>query len=59
MASKFKGIVYLLNDLTNSLLGKERSKIEDELKFWQAMFFVVTVILLVSLGLNVYFWINV
>jgi len=57
MKLQFKKYIFLINDVTNILLGKERLNFEKNMKKLKQAVIVLGVALVVSLVLNVYFFI--
>ncbi|MBU4257469.1 hypothetical protein KJ586_00925 [Patescibacteria group bacterium] len=55
MKFKFKKFIYLINDITNLLLKKERVQTEENAKKLRVALIIVSIILLLSLVLNIYF----
>lgn len=56
MKFKIKKYVYLINDITNLLLKKERVQAEENAKKLRVALIIVSIILLLSLALNIYFY---
>lgn len=56
MRFKFKKYIYLINDVTNLLLKKERVQAEENGKKLRVALIIVSIILLLSLALNIYFY---
>jgi cobalamin biosynthesis protein CobD/CbiB len=54
MKLKIKKYIYLLNDITNSLLKKDREQTAEHLRRLRNLFFVVVIILVISIILNLY-----
>lgn len=55
MKFKFKKYIYLINDITNTLLKKERVKTEEKVRKLRLALIVINIILLLSLIANIYF----
>lgn len=56
MKFKFKKYIYLVNDVTNMLLKKERVQTEENAKKLRFALIIVSIILLLSLILNFYLY---
>ncbi|MDP3042780.1 MAG: hypothetical protein Q8N21_00025 [bacterium] len=54
MKFKFKKYIYLVNDVTNLLLKKERVQAEENAKKLRVALIIVSIILLLSIILNIY-----
>jgi len=54
MKMKLKKYIYLINDITNRLLRKERLKEEESSKKLYNAVIIIFIILLASLALNIY-----
>lgn len=54
MKLKFKKYVYLLNDLTNAILSKDRAQQESTIKRQRIWIIILLVILLLSITFNIY-----
>ncbi len=54
MKFKFKKYIYLVNDITNLLLKKERVQAEESAEKLRFALIIVSIILLLSLILNFY-----
>jgi len=59
MKFKIKKFIYLINDVTNILLKKSREEVEEEVEKLRILLFIVSIILLISLSLNIYLLINI
>jgi len=55
MRLKFKKYIFLLNDITNLLLKKERVQAEEDAKKLRLALIAVSAALVLSMILNVYF----
>lgn len=55
MKFKFKKYIYLVNDVTNLILKKERVQTEENAKKLRFALIVVSIILVLSVIINVYF----
>lgn len=53
---KIKKFVYLLNDVTNLILKKDKVKTEDNAKKLRIFLIIVSIILVLSLTLNFYLY---
>lgn len=58
MKLKIKKYVYLINDVTNMLLAKDREETAGDLKRVKKAAIIMAVALALSLALNVYFLVN-
>lgn len=58
MLFKFKKFIYLLNDATNTLLSKDREEEAEKAEKLRKILFVVSILLISSLIINIYFLIN-
>jgi len=54
MDFKIKRFVYLINDITNALLKQERVKTEEVNKNLRLAVIIVSIVLLISVILNIY-----
>ena len=57
MKFKLKKYIYLINDVTNIMLKKERVQAEENAKKLRLALIIVSIVLLLSLLLNIYFYI--
>lgn len=55
MKLAIKKFVYLLNDVTNLLLNKEKQDYENQVKKLKIVLIIICVALALSLALNIYF----
>ena len=53
MKLNIKKFIYLINDITNTLLKKERSKVEETVKTLRFALIIVSILLLISIILNI------
>lgn len=53
MKLSIKKFIYLLNDITNTLLKKERSKLEEQVRTLRFALIIVSIILLISVTFNI------
>lgn len=53
MKLQFKKYIFLINDVTNMLLGKERLNLENNLKKLKQIIIILSVLLLISIMLNI------
>ena len=58
MKFKFKKFVYLINDITNIVLKKDRIEAEENAKKLRFALMVVSIILVLFIIFNIYFLIN-
>ncbi len=58
MKFKIKKFVYLVNDVTNIMLKKDRVEAEENAKKLRIALIIVSIILVLSLILNFYFCFN-
>ena len=56
MKLKVKKFIYLINDLTNLLLKKDKANIEDSVKKLRVALIIVGIILVLSIILNIYLY---
>lgn len=56
MKFKFKKYIYLINDITNSLLKKERFKTEENVGKLRFALIIVSIVLMLSIILNIYLY---
>lgn len=56
MKLKFKKYIYLLNDITNTLLKKDRAEEGEEAEKLRKWLIIVSIILALSIALNIYFY---
>jgi hypothetical protein len=52
---KYKKYLYLVNDVTNILLQKEREQLSEEARKLRIALLVIGTIAILSIGLNLYF----
>lgn len=55
MKLAIKKFVYLLNDVTNLLLNKEKQDYENQAKKLKIILIIICAVLTLSLALNIYF----
>ncbi|MBI4812611.1 hypothetical protein HY798_04230 [Candidatus Falkowbacteria bacterium] len=55
MKLKFKKYIYLLNDITNILLKKDKFDLEERNKKLRIALIIVSIILVLSIVLNIYY----
>lgn len=55
MKFKIKKYAYLINDVTNMILKKDRIKDEENARKLRIALIIVSIILLISILLNIYF----
>jgi len=58
MLFKVKKFIYLLNDITNIALGKERAQIIDNNNKLQFRLIIVSIVMVLSIILNIYLLIS-
>ncbi|MBU3905844.1 hypothetical protein KKC83_06735 [Patescibacteria group bacterium] len=58
MKFKIKKYIYLINDITNIVLKKERAQTEENAEKLRVALIIVSIVLTVSLVLNVYLFIS-
>jgi fumarate reductase subunit C len=58
MKLKVKKFIYLVNDVTNIILKKDRVKAEENVKKLRIALIVVSIILVLSIALNIYLYLN-
>ncbi|MCK4554871.1 hypothetical protein KAU19_08025 [Candidatus Parcubacteria bacterium] len=58
MKFKIKKYIYLINDVTNLILKKDRVEAEENAKKLRTALIIVSIILVLSLILNFYFCFN-
>jgi len=58
MKFKIKKYLYLINDVTNILLKKERVHTEENAKKLRTALIIVSIILVLSIVLNIYLYIK-
>ncbi len=58
MKFKLKKYIYLINDVTNVMLKKERIKDQEAALKLRHVLIIVSIILVLSLVLNIYFFVN-
>ncbi|MBU4216883.1 hypothetical protein L6270_03580 [Candidatus Parcubacteria bacterium] len=54
MKLQFKKYIFLINDVTNLLLGKERENLERDFKKMKMVIIILGVLLVISVLLNIY-----
>ncbi len=58
MKFKIKKFIYLLNDITNIALKKNRVEAEENAKKLRFALIIVSIILVLSVALNIYFYLK-
>jgi len=58
MKFKFKKYIYLINDVTNLLLKKERVQAEENAKKLRIALIIVSIVLVLSIALNIYLYLT-
>ncbi len=58
MKIKLKKFVYLINDATNILLKRDKEEEFEKAEKLRKAFIVVGIILVLSIALNIYFYLN-
>lgn len=58
MEKKIKKYIYLINDVSSLLLKKERVKTEENAQKLRTVLIIVFILFLLSLALNIYFYIK-
>ncbi len=58
MKFKLKKYIYLLNDITNNLLGKDREEESEKAKKLRITLIIVSIILVLSIILNILYFLS-